>query len=135
MELEQLTQTVVAALEDVKARDIKIFNTEKLTDQFERVVIASGTSGRQTRALAFSVSQAVKQAGGDVIGMEGEDTGEWVLVDLGAVVCHVLQPNVRDYYNLEEIWGGKEVFMKAQAECASRLMPHRPQHAPEATEE
>ena len=134
MELENLTQIIVAALEDVKARDIKIFNTEELTNQFERVVIASGTSGRQTRALAYAVSHAVKEAGGSVIGMEGEDTGEWVLVDCGQVVCHVLQPNVRDYYNLEEIWGGKELFMKAQAECAPHLMPHRAQNAEPAAE-
>ena len=131
MELNQLVETAVHALEDVKARDIKVFNTEALTDQFERVIIASGTSGRQTRALAYSVSAAVKQAGGEVLGIEGGDTGEWMLVDLGTVVVHVLQPNVRDYYNLEEIWGGKEVFLKANEECASRLMPHRPGHMPE----
>ena len=116
MELNQLVTTAIEALEDVKARDIKIFNTEKLTDQFERVIIASGSSNRQTRALAYAVSSAVKEAGG----------GEWVLVDLGTVVVHVLQPNVRDYYNLEEIWGGKEVFIEAQkSECAPHLMPHR----------
>ena len=132
MTLEELTQTIVQALDDVKAKDVKVFNTEALTDQFERVVIASGASNRQTRALAYAVSAAVKEAGGDVLGMEGQDTGEWVLVDCGSEVCHVLQPNVRDYYNLEEIWGGKEVFMKANEECASRLMPHRPHHAPEA---
>ena len=134
MELETLTQTIINALEDVKARDIKVFNTEELTDQFECVVIASGTSGRQTRALAYAVSHAVKEAGGSVIGMEGDDTGEWVLVDCGQVVCHVLQPNVRDYYILEEIWGGKELFLKAQTECAPHLMPHRA-HKPEQSAE
>lgn len=126
MELNQLVATAIEALEDVKARDIKIFNTEKLTDQFERVIIASGSSNRQTRALAYAVSSAVKEAGSEVLGIEGGDTGEWVLVDLGTVVVHVLQPNVRDYYNLEEIWGGKEVFIEAQrSECAPHLMPHR----------
>ena len=126
MELNQLVATAIEALEDVKARDIKIFNTEKLTDQFERVIIASGSSNRQTRALAYAVSSAVKEAGGEVLGIEGGDTGEWVLVDLGTVVVHVLQPNVRDYYNLDEIWGGKEVFLEAQkSECAPHLMPHR----------
>ena len=126
MELNQLVATAIEALEDVKARDIKIFNTEKLTDQFERVIIASGSSNRQTRALAYAVSSAVKEAGGEVLGIEGGDTGEWVLVDLGTVVVHVLQPNVRDYYNLEEIWGGKEVFIEAQkSECAPHLMLHR----------
>lgn len=126
MNLEELTQTIVNALDDVKAKDVKVFNTEKLTDQFERVVIASGTSNRQTRALAFSVSSAVKQAGGDVLGMEGLDSGEWVLVDCGSVVVHCLQPNVREYYNLEEIWGGTELNFASNAECLSRLMPHRP---------
>ena len=125
MTLEELTQTIVNALDDVKAKDVKVFNTEKLTDQFERVVIASGTSNRQTRALAFSVSSSVKQAGGDVLGMEGLDSGEWVLVDCGMVVVHCLQPNVREYYNLEEIWGGTELNFLATAECLSRMMPHR----------
>ena len=135
MELNQLVATAIEALEDVKARDIKIFNTEKLTDQFERVIIASGSSNRQTRALAYAVSSAVKEAGGEVLGIEGGDTGEWVLVDLGTVVVHVLQPNVRDYYNLEEIWGGKEVFLEAQkSECAPHLMPHRA-HKPEQSAE
>lgn len=125
MTLEELTQTIVNALDDVKAKDVKVFNTEKLTDQFERVVIASGTSNRQTRALAFSVSSSVKQAGGDVLGMEGLDSGEWVLVDCGMVVVHCLQPNVREYYNLEEIWGGTELSFSTNAECLSRMMPHR----------
>lgn len=125
MTLEELTQKIVNALDDVKAKDVKVFNTEKLTDQFERVVIASGTSNRQTRALAFSVSSSVKQAGGDVLGMEGLDSGEWVLVDCGMVVVHCLQPNVREYYNLEEIWGGTELSFSANAECLSRMMPHR----------
>lgn len=125
MTLEELTQTIVNALDDVKAKDVKVFNTEKLTDQFERVVIASGTSNRQTRALAFSVSSSVKQAGGDVLGMEGLDSGEWVLVDCGMVVVHCLQPNVREYYNLEEIWGGTELNFLANAECLSHMMPHR----------
>ncbi len=134
MQIEELIQVIVNALEDVKAKDVKVFNTEALTDQFERVVIASGSSNRQTRALAYAVSAAVKAAGGDVLGMEGQDTGEWVLVDCGPVVCHVLQPAVREYYNLEEIWGGKEVFLKASEECASRLMPHRSQHSPSGEE-
>lgn len=131
MTIEELTQLIVNALEDVKAKDIRIFNTEQLSDQFERVVIASGTSNRQTRALAYSVSADVKKAGESVIGMEGQDSGEWVLVDCGRVVCHCLQPAVREYYNLEEIWGGKEVFMQANEACNGRLTPHRSAHAPE----
>ncbi len=125
MNLEALLKVVINALEDVKAKDIKVFNTEKLTDQFERVVIASGTSNRQTRALAHSVSSDVKAAGGEVLSMEGQDSGEWVLVDLGTIVVHCLQPAVREYYNLEEIWGGKEVFVELDDEAKARVMPHR----------
>ena len=131
MDTPALQKLVVSALEDIKARDIEIIDTSRNTPLFDRIIVASADSNRQTRALAYSVSAAVKEAGETVIGMEGQDTGEWVLVDCGPVVCHCLQPNVRDYYNLEEIWGGKEVFLKANEECASRLMPHRPGHMPE----
>lgn len=131
MNINELTQLVVDSLDDVKAKDIKVFNTEGITDQFERVVICSGSSNRQTRALASAVASAVRQAGECVIGTEGQETGEWVLVDCDSVVCHCLQPAVREYYNLEEVWGGKEVFLKANAECHSRLMPNR-SHAPDA---
>lgn len=104
MDIRKLQKIVVDALEDVKAVDIEVINTTKLTSMFDRVVIASGTSNRQTRALANSVQVKVKEAGGDVVGVEGEESGEWVLVDLGAVVVHVMQPAVRSYYNLEELW-------------------------------
>lgn len=113
MDLRKLQRVVVDALEDVKAQDIKVFNTEHLSDMFERVVIASGTSNRQTRALASSVVEKVKAAGGYVVSVEGADAGEWVLVDCGEVVVHILQPTFRAYYNLEEIWGGKPVRLKA----------------------
>ncbi len=125
MDINHLTEIVVNALEDVKAKDIKVFNTEHLTDQFERVVIASGNSNRQTRALASSVAEDVKSNGGEVLSTEGRDTGEWVLVDLGQIVVHCLQPAVREYYNLEEIWGGKEVFMQLDEDSRARVMPHR----------
>lgn len=125
MDINYLTEIVVNALEDVKAKDIKVFNTEHLTDQFERVVIASGNSNRQTRALASSVAEDVKSNGGEVLSTEGRDTGEWVLVDLGQIVVHCLQPAVREYYNLEEIWGGKEVFMQLDEDSRARVMPHR----------
>jgi ribosome-associated protein len=115
MDLRKLQRTVVDALEDVKAQDIKVFNTEHLSDMFERVIVASGTSNRQTRALASSVVEKVKEAGGYVVSVEGEDAGEWVLVDCGEVVVHILQPTFRAYYNLEEIWGGKPVRLKAAA--------------------
>jgi ribosome-associated protein len=112
MDLRKLQRVVVDALEDVKGQDIKVFNTEHLSDMFERVIVASGTSNRQTRALASSVVEKVKQSGGYVVSVEGEDTGEWVLVDCGEVVVHILQPTFRAYYNLEEIWGGKPVRLK-----------------------
>jgi ribosome-associated protein len=112
LDLRKLQRTVIDALEDVKAQDIRVFNTTGLTDLFDRVIVASGTSNRQTRALASHVRDTVKAAGGDVISMEGEDTGEWVLVDLGDVVVHIMQPAIRSYYNLEELWGGKTVRVK-----------------------
>jgi len=95
----------VDALEDVKAQDIQVFDTSPITSLFDRVVIASGTSNRQTRALAKSVHDKVREAGAQVLGMEGGDTGEWVLVDLGDVVVHIMQPAIRDYYRLEDLWG------------------------------
>jgi ribosome-associated protein len=119
MDIKKLQRVVVDALEDVKAQDIKVFNTTELTSLFDRVVIASGTSNRQTRALAASVRDKVKERGGDVISVEGEDTGEWVLVDLGDVVVHIMQPNIRAYYNLEEIWGGKPVRVKLGGAAAT----------------
>ena len=119
MDLRKLQRVIVDALEDVKGQDIKVYNTEHLSDMFERVVIASGTSNRQTRALAASVVEKVKAAGGYVVSVEGEDAGEWVLVDCGEVVVHVLQPTFRAYYNLEEIWGGKPVRLKAPATPAT----------------
>ena len=107
MDIRKLQRLVVDALEDVKGQDILVFNTTELTSLFDRVVIATGTSNRQTRALAASVRDKVKAAGGQVLSVEGEDAGEWVLVDLGSVVVHVMQPAIRSYYNLEELWGGK----------------------------
>jgi len=120
MDLRKLQRVVVDALEDVKAHDIKVFNTTGLTDLFDRVVIATGTSNRQTRALASRVCERVKERGGTVVSVEGEDTGEWVLVDLGDVVVHVMQPAIRAYYNLEEIWGEKPVRMKIGAAAHAR---------------
>ena len=116
MDLTKLQRIVVDALEDVKAQDIKIFNTTHLTSLFDRVIIASATSNRQTRALASSVADKTREAGGTVIATEGEETGEWVLVDLGDIIVHVMQPAIRVYYNLEEVWGGKAVRMKLAAD-------------------
>lgn len=102
---EKLAKIAVAALEDIKGRDIVAFNVKKMTALFDKVIIASGDSNRQVRALANNVCEEVKKAGGKVHSTEGGQTGEWVLVDLGAVVVHVMQPAIRQYYNLEEIWG------------------------------
>ncbi|AJX31685.1 ribosome silencing factor [Burkholderia oklahomensis] len=112
MDIRKLQRVIVDALEDIKAQDIKVFNTSHLTELFDRVIVASGTSNRQTKALASNVRDKVKEAGGDVVSSEGEDTGEWVLVDCGDAVVHILQPALRQYYNLEEIWGDKPVRMK-----------------------
>jgi ribosome-associated protein len=121
MDIRKLQRLVVDALEDVKAHDIKVFNTTRLTELFDRVVVASGTSNRQTRAAASSVVEKVKDAGGHVISVEGTEAGEWVLVDLGDIVVHIMQPAVRDYYALEEIWGDKPVRMKLAAPARRRV--------------
>jgi len=125
MDIKNLQHLVVDALEDVKAQDIRIFNTVGLTDMFDCVIIASGTSNRQTRALAASVRDKVKTAGGHVISMEGDDTGEWVLVDLGDIVVHIMQPGIRTYYNLEELWGAKPLALKSisEAKAAAKKAP------------
>jgi ribosome-associated protein len=112
MDIRKLQRVVIDALEDVKAQDIRVFNTSHLTGLFDRVIVASGTSNRQTKALASSVRDKVKESGGEIISTEGEDVGEWVLVDCGDVVVHILQPALRQYYNLEEIWGDKPVRVK-----------------------
>jgi ribosome-associated protein len=104
MQTAKLQRIAVAALEDIKGRDIEVINTTKLTSLFDRIIIASADSTRQVKALARNVREKVEEAGGDVIGIEGEDTGEWVLVDFGSVVVHVMQPAVRSHYNLEELW-------------------------------
>jgi len=106
---EEKTQAVVAALEDIKANDITVIDTSKLSSMFERMIIASAQSTRQTRALADNVVVKLKERGAQVFGREGEESGEWILIDLGEVLVHVMQPAIRDYYNLEELWS------KAQA--------------------
>ena len=113
MDIKKLQTLVVDALEDVKGQDITVFDTVHLTSLFDRIAVVSGTSNRQTKALAASVRDKVKDAGGDVIGVEGEDTGEWVLVDLGDMIVHIMQPAIRQYYRLEEIWGEKPVKLGA----------------------
>ena len=121
MDIRKLQRVVVDALDDVKAQDIKVFNTTDLSDMFERVVVASGTSNRQTRSLASSVVEKVKEAGGDIVSVEGEEAGEWVLVDCNEVIVHIMQPAYRAYYNLEEIWGGKPVRLKSSAATTKKF--------------
>ena len=114
-DVTKLQRAIVDGLEDVKAQDIQVFNTEHLSPLFERVIVASGTSNRQTKALAASVRDAVKEAGFDKPRMEGEENGEWIIVDCGSAVAHIMQPAIRQYYRLEEIWGDKPVRLKLGA--------------------
>jgi ribosome-associated protein len=102
--LDKITRAAVDALEDVKARDIAVFDVKKMTAYFDKVIVATGDSNRHCRALASRVQEQVKAAGGKIYGVEGEKTGEWLLVDLGAAVVHIMQPAIRQYYNLEELW-------------------------------
>ena len=111
-DIQKLQRIIVDALEDVKAQEIQVFDTEHLSSLFERVIIASGTSNRQTKALASSVREKVRDAGFGKPRIEGEDNGEWIIVDCGPAVVHVMQPTIRTYYNLEEIWGGTPVRLK-----------------------
>ncbi|HVK94572.1 MAG TPA: ribosome silencing factor [Noviherbaspirillum sp.] len=120
MDIKKLQSTVLDALEDVKAQDIRVYDTVHLTSMFDRIAIASGTSNRQTKALAASVRDKVKEKGGNIVSIEGEDTGEWVLVDLGDMVVHIMQPAIREYYRLEEIWGDKEVKLGAAKRISKR---------------
>src|SRR4029450_13870668 len=115
MDIRKLQRVIVDGLEDVKAQNIVVFNTEHLSPLFERVIVASGTSNRQTKSLAASVRDAVKAAGDPPPRTEGEDNGEWIIVDCGAAVVHVMQPAIREYYHLEELWGDKPVRMKIGA--------------------
>src|SRR5215203_4194239 len=112
MDIRKLQRAIVDGLEDVKGQNIAVFNTEHLSPLFERVIIASGTSNRQTKALASSVRDAVKSKGFGLARTEGEENGESIIVDCGAAVVHLMQPAIRDYYHLEEIWGDKPVRMK-----------------------
>ena len=111
-DIQKLQRAIVDALEDVKAQEIQVFDTEHLSSLFERVIIASGTPNRQTKALSASVRDKVRNAGFAKPRIEGEDNGEWIIVDCGPAVVHIMQPTIRTYYNLEEIWGGTPVRLK-----------------------
>ena len=121
MDIRKKQRVVVEALEDIKGYDVIVFNTARMPSIFERVVIASGDSNRQLKALSDHVQDKVRGAGGRVYGVEGEAGGEWVLVDLGEVVVHIMHPTVRSFYNLEEVWGGRSVKLKSQ-----RKSPKKP---------
>jgi ribosome-associated protein len=119
MQLSRLQRVVIDALEDIKGQDIRVYNTTRLSDLFDRVVLVTATSNRQTRALASNVAEKAKQAGATVLSVEGEEAGEWVLVDLGDVVVHIMQPAIRAYYALEEIWGDEAVRVRLAPESRS----------------
>lgn len=128
-DVQKLQRAIVDGLEDVKAQDIVVFDTEHLSSLFERVIVASGTSNRQTKALAASVMDAVREAGFAKPRMEGEANGEWIIVDCGQAVVHVMQPNIRTYYNLEELWGEKPVRLKlgaAKPVTVAEVKPAKP---------
>ena len=117
MRVEKLQQVAVAALEDIKARDITVFDVRQQTSLYDTLIIASADSARQVKALANHVREKLKDAGANILGVEGEDGGEWVLVDAGDLVVHVMQPAVRAYYNLEELWAPPH-FRRARASAA-----------------
>jgi ribosome-associated protein len=136
-DVQKLQRAIVDGLEDVKALDIVVFDTEHITSLFERVIIASGSSNRQTKALAASVRDSVKDAGFAKPRIEGEDNGEWIIVDCGAAVAHIMQPSIRQYYHLEELWGEKPVKIKlgaaapkARASVATEIAPVPAKRAP-----
>ena len=126
MDIKKLQTLVVDALEDVKGQDIAVFETSHLTSLFDHIAIVSGTSNRQTKALAASVRDKVKDAGGQIIGMEGEETGEWVLVDLGDMIVHIMQAPIRAYYRLEEIWGDTPVKLGAAKRAPKKAAGDEP---------
>ena len=120
MDIRKKQRVVVEALEDIKGKDILVYNTARMPSMFERVVIASGDSTRQVKALADNVQEKLREQGARVYGVEGESASEWILVDLGDLVVHIMHPTVRSFYNLEEIWGGKSVRLKSAAKKPAR---------------
>ena len=136
-DVQKLQRAIIDGLEDVKAQDIQVFDTEHITSLFERVIVASGSSNRQTKALAASVRDAVRDAGFAKPRIEGEENGEWIIVDCGAAVAHIMQPTIRQYYHLEELWGEKPIKLKLGAPAplvkASKAEPKaEPAGAPRA---
>jgi len=125
MDIRKKQRAVVEALEDIKGREILVFNVARQSAHFERVVIASGDSNRQVNALATNVQVKLKELGAKVLGVEGRRNGEWVLVDLGDIVVHVMHPAVRSHYNLEELWGGKEVKLRKKVPARGKAPRRR----------
>jgi len=107
MQAEEICRAAVDALEDIKAVDIVVMDVRKMSSLFDYIIVASAESTRQTRALVGNLQEKIGSLGGRILGVEGENSGEWVLVDLGDVVVHVMQPAIRSYYNLEQLWGGE----------------------------
>ena len=122
MQAEQMKQCAVEALEEIKAREIVVLDTRKLTSMFDYMIVASAESTRQTRALARNVEDKIRSGGGKVLGTEGEQAGEWVLVDMGSVIVHIMQPAVREYYNLEQLWGGEAPRRVSQLRRGAELL-------------
>jgi ribosome-associated protein len=123
MTLAKLVKTIVAALEEIKARDIEVLDVKKISTLFDRMIIASADSARQTKAIANNVAEKVKAAGGSVYGIEGEETGEWILVDLGDVLVHVMQSGTRAHYNLEELWAEAKKIKRPTASAPGGTSP------------
>jgi ribosome-associated protein len=119
MRLNKIQKTAVAALEDIKARDITLLDVRKLTSLYDTLIVASAESNRQVKALARHVRDKLKEAGATIIGVEGEEAGEWVLVDAGTIVVHVMQPTVRAYYNLEALWAPPQPVRRVAAKRAA----------------
>ena len=134
-DLTKLQRAIIDGLEDVKAQDIQVFDTEHLSPLFERVIVATGTSNRQTKAIASSVRDAVKKAGFATPRHEGGASGGWVIVDCNQAVVHIMQPAIRQYYRLEEIWGEKPVRVKLGGAKVSKRTASEDasQEAPAAT--
>ncbi len=122
MQAEQIKQCAVEALEEIKAREIVVLDTRKLTPMFDYMIVASAESTRQTKALARNVEDKIRSGGGKVLGTEGEQAGEWVLVDMGSVIVHIMQPAIREYYNLEQLWGGEVPRRVSQLRRGAELL-------------
>ena len=123
MRVDRIVKTVVAALDEIKARDVVVLNVVKLTSLFDRVIIATGDSTRQVKALADNVQVKLKAQGAKVHGVEGVQTAEWILIDLGSVVVHVMLPAIRAHYNLEELWTIKPARKTRRSTAQADALP------------